>query len=109
MKFVEQTVNKKYEYKGKIINVRKDDVLLPNGSNAIREMVEHSGGSAIVCERDGKILMVKQFLMTVCPSLTTQWVVTIEEMVSQKKISLLKERTHACFTFANSVSRFNMC
>ena len=61
MKFVEQTVNKKYEYKGKIINVRRDDVVLPNGSNAIREMVEHSGGSAIVCERDGKILMVKQF------------------------------------------------
>ena len=61
MKFAERTVNKSYQYKGKILNLRKDDVLLPNGNQAVREMVEHSGGSAVVCERDGKILMVKQF------------------------------------------------
>ncbi len=61
MKFTEQTLNKNYQYKGKILNLRRDDVILPNGNTAVREMVEHSGGSAIVCERDGKILMVRQF------------------------------------------------
>lgn len=61
MKFNETTKNKSYLYKGKILNVRKDEVILPDGKDAIREMVEHSGGSAVVCENDGKILLVRQF------------------------------------------------
>ena len=61
MKFNETTKNKSYLYKGKILNVRKDEVILPDGKDAIREMIEHSGGSAVVCENDGKILLVRQF------------------------------------------------
>ena len=61
MEFKEQTLRKEYIYKGKILSVRKDDILLPNGNPAIREVVEHSGGSAVYCEKDGKILLVKQF------------------------------------------------
>lgn len=61
MEFNEKTVKKEYIYKGKILTVRKDDILLPNGNPAIREVVEHSGGSAIYCEKDGKVLLVKQF------------------------------------------------
>ena len=61
MNFNEKTVNKNYLYKGKILNLRKDDVLLPNGAPAIREIVEHSGGSCILCQKDGAIYMVKQF------------------------------------------------
>jgi len=61
MQFKEKTEQINYVYKGKIINVRKDNAILPNGSSAIREMVEHSGGSAVICEKDGKILLVKQF------------------------------------------------
>lgn len=61
MEFKEKTLKKEYIYNGKILAVRKDQVLLPNGYSAIREVVEHSGGSAIYCEKDGKILLVKQF------------------------------------------------
>lgn len=61
MDFDEKTINQEYLYKGKILNLKKDQVLLPDGNPAIREMVEHSGGSAILCEKDGKILLVKQF------------------------------------------------
>ena len=61
MEFKEQTLRKEYIYKGKILSVRNDDILLPNGNPAIREVVEHSGGSAVYCEKDGKILLVKQF------------------------------------------------
>lgn len=61
MNFFEKTINKSYLYKGKILNVRKDQIILPNGKEAIREMVEHNGGSAVLCERDGKVLLVKQF------------------------------------------------
>lgn len=61
MKFKEQTVSENYLYKGKILSLRKDEIILPNGNGAIREVVEHSGGSCILCEVDGKILLVKQF------------------------------------------------
>lgn len=61
MNFNEKTLKENYVFKGKIINVRKDDVLLPNGNESIREVVEHSGGAAILCEKEGKILMVRQY------------------------------------------------
>ncbi len=61
MDFNEKRVGSEVIYDGKIITVKKDSVILPNGNSAIREVVHHSGGSAIVCEKDGKILMVKQF------------------------------------------------
>ena len=61
MQFKEKTVKSEVIYKGRIITVKKDDIILPNGNPAVREVVHHSGGSAILCELDGKILMVKQF------------------------------------------------
>lgn len=61
MNFKEKTVSKNYLYKGKILNLRKDDITLPNGKGAIREIVEHSGGSCIYCEKDNKVYLVKQF------------------------------------------------
>ena len=61
MQFKEKTLNKNYIYKGKILTLRKDEVILPNDKSAIREVVEHSGGSAIYCQIDNKVLLVKQF------------------------------------------------
>lgn len=61
MNFEEKTLEKTYVYKGKILNLRNDTVELPNGKKAKREIVEHSGGSAILCEHNDKILLVKQY------------------------------------------------
>lgn len=61
MQFREKTNKKEYIYKGKILSLRKDEVALPDGKSAVREVVEHSGGSTVLCEKDGKILLVKQF------------------------------------------------
>ncbi len=61
MVFKEKTIKETIIYKGKILNLRKDDVVLQNGNHAIREVVEHSGGSAIYCQLDNKILLVRQF------------------------------------------------
>ncbi len=62
MKLTEKTLNKNYIYKGKIINLRVDDALLPNGNTAKREIVEHNGGVCVaaITEND-EILLVKQF------------------------------------------------
>ena len=48
-------------YEGKVINLRIDTVLLPNGREASREIVEHNGAIAAVPMRDdGSIVMVRQ-------------------------------------------------
>lgn len=62
MKLTEKTLNKNYIYKGKIINLRVDDALLPNGNTAKREIVEHNGGVCVaaITEND-EILLIKQF------------------------------------------------
>ena len=61
MNFTEKTLNKNYIHKGKILNLRCDDVVLPDGNTAIREIVEHSGGSCIYVEKDDCVYLVKQF------------------------------------------------
>ena len=49
-------------YEGKIINLRRDTVRLPNGREATREVVEHPGAVAVVpVLSDGRVLMVRQF------------------------------------------------
>lgn len=61
MKLEEKTVNKNYIYNGKIINLRCDDAFLPDGTPCKREIVEHPGGAAVLCVKDGKVALVKQF------------------------------------------------
>ena len=61
MDFEEKTLEENTVYVGKIFDLIKDRVLLPDGKESFREIVRHGGGSAILCEQDGKILMVRQF------------------------------------------------
>ncbi|KPU44878.1 ADP-ribose pyrophosphatase [Oxobacter pfennigii] len=61
MEFHEKTISSKNIFQGKIINLRIDDVSLPDGRTAYREIVEHNGGVAIVAVKDKKIVLVKQF------------------------------------------------
>jgi ADP-ribose pyrophosphatase len=49
-------------YAGKVVNLRRDIVRLPNGKEASREVVEHPGDVAVVpVLPDGRVLMVRQF------------------------------------------------
>lgn len=62
MNLTETTLSKNHVYKGKVINLRVDDALLPNGSTAKREIVEHNGGVCVAALTDNQeVLMVKQF------------------------------------------------
>ena len=47
MDFTEKTLLKDYKYKGRIINMRVDEILLPDGKNATREVIEHNGGVCV--------------------------------------------------------------
>ena len=61
MDLTEKTLQKNYIYKGKIVNLRCDDAELPSGAPCKREIVEHPGGAAVLCVREGKTVFVRQF------------------------------------------------
>ncbi len=60
-KLVEKEVKANKLYDGRIINLRVDDVLLPDGRAAKREYVEHRGGAAVLAIDDGQVYLVRQF------------------------------------------------
>ena len=62
MELTEKKISRKIIYEGKIINVYNDTVLLPNGKETHRELVEHHGGVCVAALTDeGNLLFVRQF------------------------------------------------
>lgn len=62
MDFTEKTINVTSIYKGKVVDVRIEDVLLPNGKPAKREIIAHPGGVCVIAiKEDRKVLVVKQY------------------------------------------------
>ena len=61
MSKVEKTLSSKIVYDGKIFVVTKDDIKCPNGQDAIREIVHHRGGVAILFKVDDKFIFEKQY------------------------------------------------
>lgn len=49
-------------FDGKIMHVRRDRVRLSDGSDAFREVVDHSGGVCVLAlDQNGQVLIVRQF------------------------------------------------
>ena len=62
MEFTEKTLTQEYKFKGKIMSARVDDVELPNGRTAYREVCEHVGGVGILpIDAQGNVVLVRQF------------------------------------------------
>ena len=62
MNLEEKQLSAEYKFKGRIINLRVDEALLPNGATASREIVEHNGGICVVpLTENNEVLMVEQF------------------------------------------------
>lgn len=62
MKLYEKTLNQKKVYRGHLIDVRIDDIELPDKSLGRREVVEHPGGVCIAAQcEDGSFLVVDQY------------------------------------------------
>lgn len=62
MNLEEKTLSETYHFKGRIINLRVDEVELPDGGQSIREIVEHPGGVCVAAlTADGKLPFVRQF------------------------------------------------
>ena len=57
----EKTLKCNEVYNGRIIRVRNDEVLLPDGQHGLREVVEHPGGVGILALDGDDVLLVKQY------------------------------------------------
>lgn len=61
-KFEEKTIRSQSIYKGKIISLQIDDVVLPNDKEAKREIVKHPGAVAVIAlTKENKLVMVEQY------------------------------------------------
>ena len=62
MDYTEKTRSCEEKYRGRIIYVHRDTVALSDGSEAVREVVEHSGGVGVLpVDADGNAWCVRQF------------------------------------------------
>lgn len=61
-KFEEVTISSETIYEGRIIDVKKDQVRLPNGRTGTRELVKHPGAVGIIpITADGRLIVVEQY------------------------------------------------
>ncbi len=57
-----EVISSEKVYTGKVFNIEKDEITLPDGRTTFRETVRHNGASAMVAVDDeGKILFVRQY------------------------------------------------
>ena len=57
----EKTLKSENIYQGKVISVRKDTVICPNGDTSLREIVSHHGGVGILIKVDDKFIIERQY------------------------------------------------
>ena len=62
MDYTEKTLSCEEKYRGRIIYVHRDVVALPDGNEAVREVVEHSGGVGVLpVDENGNAWCVRQY------------------------------------------------
>ncbi|GGB34037.1 ADP-ribose pyrophosphatase [Lentibacillus populi] len=61
-KFEEKTIRTEKIYDGKVVKLQVDEVTLPDGKTAKRELIKHPGAVAIIpITKDKKIIFVEQY------------------------------------------------
>lgn len=58
---MEKTIKSEVIYNGKVVKLRKDEVLCSNNKTSIREIIDHSGGVATLAFLNNQIILIKQF------------------------------------------------
>lgn len=61
MQFEEKTTHQRIVFNGRIFNVIRHDVQLPNGKTSVRDIVEHSGAVAVIAIVDEQLVLVRQY------------------------------------------------
>ena len=59
MDMTEKQLSSEYKFRGRIMTARVDEVSLPNGKTAPREVCEHVGGVGVLpIDKDGNVILV---------------------------------------------------
>ncbi len=62
MNLIEKKIQGETVFQGRLLNVKKDTVLLPNGKTSTREYILHNGAVAVIAVlKNGNIIMENQF------------------------------------------------
>jgi ADP-ribose pyrophosphatase len=62
MKLKEKRLSSSLKFKGRIVNVVHDEVLLPDGQRSLREVITHPGGVCVAAmDEDGNFILVEQY------------------------------------------------
>ncbi|MFC0188382.1 NUDIX domain-containing protein [Fictibacillus aquaticus] len=97
---IEKTINTRDIYKGKIIDLQIEDVLLPDGGKSTREIVRHPGAVAVIAvTEDKKALMVRQYrkaLGKVITEIPAGKLEKGEDPLESAKRELLEETGYTC-------------
>lgn len=62
---MEKWIQQEEIYKGKIFSLWAGQVSLDNGETAVREYIRHPGGVAMVPILDGKVILIRQFRISI--------------------------------------------
>ena len=55
-------VSSRVAYRGRVLTLRVDEVRMPGGGTAVREVVEHLGAVAVVAlDSDGRVVLIRQY------------------------------------------------
>ena len=62
LSFEEKTISSRLVFDGKVIHLRVDDILLPNGHKSIREYCTHNGAVCVIpITSEGEVICVRQY------------------------------------------------
>lgn len=62
MNLTEESIRSEQVYDGVLLDVRRDEVRLPDGSTSGREWIHHPGASAVVpVDTEGQVVLIRQF------------------------------------------------
>ncbi len=108
MKKIEETLSQIRVYEGKILNVRQDEVRLPNGKTARREIVEHRGGVCALAVKDGCILFVSQFRVP-CQGILMELPAGKIEKGEEPDATIIRELKEETGATVNSIEKAGFC
>lgn len=61
-KLIEREKSSELIYDGKVLHLYRDEIILPNGSEGVREYCNHNGGVCVLpLTDDGEVILVKQY------------------------------------------------
>lgn len=105
--FTEKQISRKIIYEGKVVDLVIDEVSLPNGKSANREIILHSGGVVVLpITKEGNLVLVEQFRYATGQTLLEFPAGRLNKNENPQKAALRELKEETGFT-AGKIENFN--